>query len=285
MLRMVAVACVTLSFSASVTLFPALASEKPSSKQTKSNLPAGFSFLRDVAPSILQDMRYASRNNFTGNILPGYRASECILQSSVAKALLNVQAELKATGYSLKVYDCYRPARAVQAFGSWAQNSDNSSTKDYYPRLPKTALFAKGYIARRSSHSIGTAIDLTLVRLPATAQQGFDPATPRKACNSPFGERPQDNSIDMGTAFDCFDVMSHTNHPAINGKVRANRHRLRTVMTRFGFSNYHREWWHYSYKKRSLRTYQNFIIPWHPAAKRAQEPYPHRPGEPLMADD
>lgn len=270
-LRKIVVLCVTSFFSTSVTLFPAFTAEKPSLKQTKSTLPAGFSYLRDIAPTILQDMRYASRNNFTGKILPGYKASECILRTNVAKAILGVQVELGATGYSLKVYDCYRPARAVQAFGDWAHDSGDSSTKDYYPRLPKTALFANGYIARRSSHSIGTAVDLTLVRLPATAQQNFNPATPRKACNAPSGKRPHDNSIDMGTAFDCFDVMSHTNHPAIDGKVRANRHRLRAVMTRFGFTNYHREWWHYSYQKRSFpRTYHNFTIPPHPAAKRAQ---------------
>ena len=234
-------------------------------KKTSVSLPTGFIYLRDIAPTILQNMRYASSNNFTGKRLPGYLAPECILRLEVAKALLQVQIVIEPTGYSLKVYDCYRPDRAVRAFARWARDLKNLETKDYYPRISKSSLFKRGYIARRSTHSRGSTIDLTLVRLPAASQPDFDPRAKRNACNAP-NRAHGDNSVDMGTAFDCFDVLSHTDHRAINGAARANRHRLRQVMKRFGFANYHREWWHYSYKKGAYpRTYHDFPIVRRPA--------------------
>jgi len=248
-------------------------------------LPAGFVFLRDVAPDILQDMRYASRNNFTGHILPGYEAAECVLRREAALALRQAQKRAWALGYSLKVYDCYRPDRAVKAFARWASERKNLSTKFYYPRLPKSALHRKGYIARRSSHSRGYAVDLTLAPLPSSAPP--TPATPalaappaepqaapqtkpqaalapnrrRASCIASRKQRPQDNSIDMGTAFDCFDVRSHTDHPSIKGRQRANRQLLKRILERSGFRNYWREWWHYSHIKRNYpRRYYNFPI-------------------------
>ncbi len=233
-------------------------------KAANSALPAGFSYLREIAPSILQDMRYATRNNFTGKILPGYEAGECILRTEVARALSQAQTSLVARGYSLKVHDCYRPARAVRAFGIWARNIRDQSTKDYYPRLPKTGLFGKGYIARRSTHSIGYTVDLTLVHLPARPQPVYDPASPRTPCTY---RRPQDdNSVDMGTRFDCFDVKSHTANRSISKTARANRALLKTALRRAGFANYRREWWHYSYEKRKYkRHYHNFpILPYRP---------------------
>ena len=223
-------------------------------------LPPGFVYLRDIAPTILQDMRYATRNNFTGQILPGYQASECILRMQVAQALLKVQTALEVQGVGLKVYDCYRPHRAVRAFVRWASNKSQRSTKDYYPRIAKSSLFKRGYIARRSAHSRGSAIDLTLVALPAIDQPAFDVSIKRGSCNDRQRKR-RDNSLDMGTAFDCFDVMSHTDNRAITGPARANRLRLRKMMSRFGFANYHKEWWHYSYKRRKYpRTSHDFVI-------------------------
>ena len=239
-------------------------------KTQTTSLPTGFTYLRDVAPTILQDMRYASANNFTGKILPGYLAGECVLRQEVARALLQVQTAVEKNGYSLKVYDCYRPHRAVRAFALWARDHKHHSTKDYYPRIAKTTLFKRGYIAKRSTHSRGSTIDLTLVKLPAVPQPPFDPSTRRKACNDP-GREHLDNSLDMGTAFDCFDVMSHTNHRAITGPARANRHRLRNAMKLLGFANYRKEWWHYSYEKRRYpKTSHDFVIQPRPAKKSAQ---------------
>ena len=230
-------------------------------------LPSGFSYLQDIDATILQDMRYATTNNFTGKVLPGYQAGECILRSEVARALSQAQAKLLTKGYSLKVYDCYRPARAVRAFGIWARNIKDLSTKDYYPRLPKSGLFGKGYIARRSTHSIGYTVDLTLVRLPARTQPIYDPRRPRKPCTNTMQQ--SDNSLDMGTRFDCFDIKSHTANRSISKQAHTNRTLLKTALHRAGFASYRREWWHFSYtKRRYKRIYHNFPIqPFRPQDK------------------
>jgi D-alanyl-D-alanine dipeptidase len=121
-----------------------------------------FVYLHDVDATILQDMRYATANNFTGHVVPGYAAPECVLVREAADALKAVQAELTPRGLSLKVYDCYRPARAVAAFVAWAKKPDDPQAKAvHYPALDKAALFP-GYIATRSGHSRGATIDLTL---------------------------------------------------------------------------------------------------------------------------
>jgi D-alanyl-D-alanine dipeptidase len=224
-------------------------------------LPSGFVYLRDVDATIQQDIRYASANNFTGKVLPGYKAAECVIRSDVAKALKQAQAAFVKQGYSLKVYDCYRPDRAVKAFGVWARNLKDQSTKHYYPRLPKSGLYGKGYIASRSTHSRGFAVDLTLVRLPAAPTPAGNEGMSRSSCIAPAGQRAPDTSIDMGTGFDCFDVLSHTDNPNIKGKQKANRQLLKALMSKHGFRNYRREWWHYSYRRRTYpRTYFNFPI-------------------------
>ena len=134
-------------------------------------LPSGFVYLRDVDPSIAQDIRYAGSDNFVGRPLPGYEAAECILRRDVAAALKRVQAELAAAGFSLKVYDCYRPTRAVRAMAEWVNDGRSEApTKRFFPRVPKTSLL-RGYIISRSQHSTGTAIDLTLIP-PATRRAG-----------------------------------------------------------------------------------------------------------------
>ena len=128
-----------------------------------SEMPKDFVYLRDVDPTILQDMRYASADNFTGAKVPGYEAPECVLVRQAAEALKSVQAAVRAKGLTLKVYDCYRPARAVAAFVDWAKKPDDPHAKIvYYPSLAKGALFPD-YIATRSGHSRGATMDLTLV--------------------------------------------------------------------------------------------------------------------------
>ena len=123
----------------------------------------GFVYLRDVDPTILQDMRYAGPGNFTGHAVNGYDAPECVLVREAAEGLKAVQAEVKTKGLSLKVYDCYRPARAVKAFVDWSKLPDDAKAKaTYYPALPKSALFPD-YIALVSGHSRGATMDLTLV--------------------------------------------------------------------------------------------------------------------------
>jgi D-alanyl-D-alanine dipeptidase len=204
-------------------------------------------YLRDVDPSIRQDMRYAGQDNFTGHPLPGYRAAECLLRRPVALALKRVQVELARDDLSLKVYDCYRPARATAAMARWARNpSATPDTRRFYPSLRKSNLF-HGYISSSSAHSRGVAIDLTLVPRHAPAPARFDPAAHYSSCIAPVAQRAPDDSIDMGTGYDCFDTKSHTRSPGLNAGQRAARERLRAAMTRHGFKNYFREWWHYSY--------------------------------------
>src|SRR5262249_51375548 len=120
-------------------------------------LPPGFVYLRDVDPTIAQDIRYAGADNFVGRPLPGYGAAECVLRRDAARALKQVQADLAAANLGLKVYDCYRPTRAVRAMAQWANDRRNAAaTKRFFPRLEKSKLFALGYIAMRSAHSSGT---------------------------------------------------------------------------------------------------------------------------------
>ena len=210
-------------------------------------LPAGFVYLRDVDPSIAQDMRYAGPDNFTGHPLPGYGAAECVLRRDVAQALARVQADLARENLGLKVYDCYRPARAVRAFMRWAQGADDGATKRFYPALEKRTLFAQGYIAAQSRHSTGSAVDLTLIARGAAPAPPFDPRAAYGPCTAPADKRAPDNSLDMGTGFDCFDERSHTSSGAIPAQAKRWRALLVAAMRAHGLHNYFREWWHFTY--------------------------------------
>jgi zinc D-Ala-D-Ala dipeptidase len=218
----------------------------PSLAQTA--VPSGLIYLRDIDPSIAQDIRYAGSDNFIGRRLPGYDAPECILRRDAAVALKQVQADLAASGLALKVYDCYRPTRAVRAMAHWAGDGRPAgASKRFFPKLPKDMLFALGYIAARSHHSTGIAVDLTLIERSSAAAAVFDPAANYGACTGPARERAPDNSLDMGTGYDCFDALSHTASGAVGAEQRRRRNLLVAAMARRGFRNYHREWWHFSY--------------------------------------
>ncbi len=223
-------------------------------------LPAGFVYLRDVDPSIAQDMRYAGSDNFTGRPLPGYGAPECVLRRDVAEALRSVQADLEKQSLGLKVYDCYRPTRAVRAFMRWAQESEKAGareapTKRFFPALEKRTLFASGYIAAHSAHSTGSAVDLTLIQRPAAPAPPFDPTAAYGPCTGPKAERAPDNSLDMGTGFDCFDARSHTSSGAITPAQQRWRALLVAAMRARGLRNYFREWWHFSFGPRAGPAY------------------------------
>jgi zinc D-Ala-D-Ala dipeptidase len=217
------------------------------------NLPAGFVRLREVAPTIRQDMRYAGSFNFTGQVVPGYERPECILREGAAQALARAQAKLAAAGYELKVYDCYRPLRAVRAFVAWAASPGGDSMKAiFYSGLDKSTLFARGYIAVRSKHSLGIAVDIGLVR---AGEAEMTPPYRRGRCEGPFDQRVNESSLDLGTAYDCFSELSATGNPNISAKARTNRDILRRALTAEGFRNYSREWWHYEFNEPSARAY------------------------------
>lgn len=165
--------------------------------------------LQRVDSTILVDMRYATPNNFTGAPLPGYEANRAFLRAEAAAALAVVQGDLRLQGMGLKILDAYRPVRASEAMVAWTQ------------RANRPDLLRDGYIAERSRHNLGVAVDLTLIDLPTLAE------------------------ITMGTPFDTFSRAAHTMNAS--GTILRNREMLKRVMERQGFVNYEKEWWHYSY--------------------------------------
>ncbi len=219
-------------------------------------LPAGFVHLHDVDPSIAQEMRYAGDHNFVGHAITGYQQPVCILTQPAATALKQVQTALVKQGLSLKVYDCYRPTRAVDAFYQWSQDPKQYTMKqEFYPRTNKTALFTQGYIARYSGHSRGSTVDLTITPLHAEPSAPYQKGQALVACYAPYAQRYRDNSIDMGTGFDCLDVSAAGNDTDIPAIAQQHRLQLREVMMRHGFEPYSKEWWHFTLKN---------------------EPYPHQ---------
>ncbi len=211
--------------------------------------PPDFVDLHEVAPSILSDIRYFTPHNFTGHPIDGYQAPMCILTRTAAEALGRAQQAFLEHGYTLKVYDCYRPQRAVDDFVRWAQDlTDQQMKPEFYPRADKSTLFADGYIAGKSGHSRGSTVDLTLVELPAATTSPYVVGQPLVDCAAPQQLRFADNSIDMGTGFDCFDTLANTVDPRIDGDQFKNRTLLLDGLEREGFVNYDKEWWHYTFK-------------------------------------
>jgi zinc D-Ala-D-Ala dipeptidase len=212
---------------------------------TAAEMPEGFSSIAELDSSIELDIRYFGANNFLGRPVTGYEAPACILSTPAASALLEVQRDALAAGLSLKIYDCYRPQRAVDDFVRWAADpADDVMKAAMYPDVPKEELFSRGYIAERSGHSRGSTIDLTLVPL-GTRQPELDPFASWN-CRAEESGRFPDNSIDMGSSYDCFDELSHTENPGISPEAMRNRLLLRTLMEAAGFQNYINEWWHYT---------------------------------------
>ena len=219
----------------------------PSGAAQAQKLPAGFVYLRDVDPTIIQDMRYASANNFVGRPLRGYDAAECVVKRDVGARLKSVQEELALQNLSLKMFDCYRPARAVADMVAWSRDGrETPAQKRYNPAFSKADLFRLGYIAERSGHSTGAALDLTLVDLKADNSASFDPGKNYADCTASVNLRAPEGSIDMGTGYDCSDVKSHTSARSITAAQRRWREKLVLVMARRGFVNYSKEWWHFS---------------------------------------
>lgn len=185
---------------------------------------AGMIAVRELAPDVALEIRYAGSHNFVGAPIDGYEAPRCYLLRPAAEALARVQAGLRPRGLRLRVFDCYRPVRAVRHFMRWARDPEALEGKaEFYPELDKSALVPQ-YIAEHSGHSRGATLDLTLDR-----------------CD-PGGCTP----LDMGTGFDWFGERAHTDSPLVTGAQRGNRHLLRDAMQAEGFVNYADEWWHYT---------------------------------------
>ena len=185
--------------------------------------PSGFVILADQVPGIVQEIRYYSTYNFIGDRIEGYEQPCALLTKEAARALRSVSNEMNVQGYRLKVFDAYRPARAVKHFVLWGIEDLDLRMKPYfYPDLEKQELFAKGYIASRSSHSRGSTVDLTLLDM----QTGKE--------------------LDMGSPFDMFSEISHPDSRLVTDEQYANRMILQDAMARGGFVPIDCEWWHFT---------------------------------------
>ncbi len=208
---------------------------------TPSRLPDGFVYCEAVIPDLRTDLRYATTHNFVGEKIDGYLRPQCILTRQAALALRNVQEELRPFGLGLKVFDAYRPQRAVDHFVRWAKNRGDTRMKaEFYPGVEKGNLFKDDYIAARSGHSRGSTVDLTIVSLRGESTG---------------------KELDMGTGFDFFGPESWPDHPAMTAQERANRLLLQVEMKKHGFRPYLKEWWHFTLEAEPFpATYFNFPV-------------------------
>jgi D-alanyl-D-alanine dipeptidase len=195
--------------------------------------PAGFVRLADIAPSIRQDIRYAGQDDFLHRKVNGYDAPVCILTLQAAQALAGVQQAMAAKGLTLVVFDCYRPARAVADMGKWTREGGPPDPQ-WYPKVRRGDLIAKGYVGELSTHSRGSTVDLAIARVGG-------PSGSKPACGAIDAD-----TLDFGTGFDCFDPMSETAHRPLGDEAAANRKLLVDAMRTAGFKNYAREWWHFT---------------------------------------
>jgi D-alanyl-D-alanine dipeptidase len=225
-------------------------------------IPESFVDIQKIIPDVLLDVRYYGPHNFVGERVDGYLAPKCFLTKEAAEALAGVQKDLEPYSLSLKIYDCYRPQRAVNNFVRWATEIENAKTKkEFYPTVDKRNLFKDGYIDSKSGHSRGSTVDLTIVPLPAPIQPEYTPGQKLYECYLPAAKRFGDNSIDMGTGFDCFDELSHTANINIGHQQKINRLLLKSLMEKHGFRNYDKEWWHFTLKNEPYPdTYFDFVI-------------------------
>jgi D-alanyl-D-alanine dipeptidase len=184
--------------------------------------PAAFVDAATVVPGLIVEMRYAGSHNFVGRPIDGYEAPRCLLTKPAATALAGVAKDVAAYGLVIKVFDCYRPTRAVANFVRWARDlKDTAGKAEFYPDVDKRTLFRDGYIASLSGHSRGSTVDLTLAH-------------------------PDGRELDMGTPFDFFSPKSWPNSAGVSHDAMVNRGELRTAMQHNGFRPYDREWWHFT---------------------------------------
>lgn len=187
--------------------------------------PSGFVVLADFVPSVIQEIRYHSTYNFIGERIDGYEEPCALITIEAARALKDVSNQLFVQGYRLKVFDAYRPACAVKQFVLWGLEDQDIRMKPYfYPQQQKQELFEKGYIASRSSHSRGSAVDLTLLDMKTGKE------------------------VDMGSPFDLFSELSHPDNKSISQEQYENRMTLQRAMMRAGFEPIYCEWWHFMLK-------------------------------------
>ena len=193
--------------------------------------------MNDTDDSIIVDLKYYSTENFTGQFVEGYLSNTAILTKESALALSNAQDDFNKLGYSLILYDAYRPQRSVDFFVQWSKNPyDTINKRIYYPDIKKSELFELGYIASKSGHSRGSTVDVSLIEISTN------------------------KVLDMGTIFDYFGIESHTFFNDISEKQKSNRLILYEIMSNNGFKNYSKEWWHFTLKNEPYQKYFDFLV-------------------------
>lgn len=200
--------------------------------------PSGFVVLGDFVPGIIQEIRYYSTYNFIGDRIDGYEEPIALVTKEAARAIKAAANDFFVQGYRLKVFDAYRPACAVKHFVLWSLEDQDVRMKPYfYPDLEKQELFSKGYVAKQSTHSRGSTVDVTLL----------DAATGKE--------------LDMGSPFDFFGEVSHPDYKDITEEQYENRMKLQSVMVRNGFKTIETEWWHFTLAKEPYpETYFEFPV-------------------------
>ena len=207
-------------------------------KNPQNQLPKDFVNVEELIPDIALDIRYARSHNFVGKQIHGYKQPRAILSKPAAEALQKVQKELKDVGYCLKIFDAYRPQRAVNHFMEWAKIPNDTLMKaKFYPDIAKKDLFNLGYIATKSGHSRGGTVDLTLI----DANTGKE--------------------LNMGGSYDFFGEISHHDTSQITPEQKQNRELLKRTMSKHGFRPYPQEWWHYTLRMEPYpETYFDFEV-------------------------
>ena len=200
--------------------------------------PEGFVYVHKIIPEVEYEIRYAGSNNFIGEPIDGYEKPVALLTKEAAEALRKVQQDLQKQGYCLKIFDAYRPQRAVDHFVAWAKDPTAVSRKQqFYPNVKKENLFEQDYIAVRSGHTRGSTVDLTLVDIST------------------------EEELDMGSPYDFFGKISHHGAAGLTREQENNRMILKKTMEKHGFRALSTEWWHYSLRNEPYpETYFDFPV-------------------------
>lgn len=211
-------------------------------------LELGFVYLDQVDPTIRQSMMYYTERNFVGQQIKGYNAPRAILTEQAAQALKKVQQDILKDGYSLVIYDAYRPQKAVQQFVEWGQDALDQKMKEfYYPNISKEEIFQLGYVATKSAHSRGSTVDLSIIK--HNQEVNLNPSVVMRSLTDgstiPYFN---DNTVDMGSSVDLLDPASSHDSPLIEEQYLQNRNYLRNKMQEHNFIPYDKEWWHYTQK-------------------------------------
>ena len=188
----------------------------------KADIPKDFLYVEHYIPQVVIDLKYYTNDNFIGSKINGYKSNKCIITKDAANALRHVQNDLKHFGYGIKIFDAYRPQKAVDHFVRWAKNNNRKMKSIHYPGINKKLLFKEGYIASKSGHSRGSTVDLTIIDLN------------------------NGQELDMGTIYDYFGHESSVNYTDLNYNQKTNRALLQSVMKKYGFKTLKEEWWHFT---------------------------------------